>query len=129
MKQAVVAFIAQDGKVCAVQRRNNPHDWGLPGGKKDPLDRTLGDAMIREVQEETGLVVVEYYVAMSNVSHGPTNHETTTFVVTEFRGEIWSPSQSLSLGEPGVAWVNPRALLYGSYGDYNMALFEHMLTS
>jgi ADP-ribose pyrophosphatase YjhB (NUDIX family) len=44
-----------EGRVL-LQRRADSGNWALPGGKTD-LGETLGDAVIREVREETGLDV------------------------------------------------------------------------
>ncbi len=35
---------------------NNPGKWDLPGGKME-LDETLKEALVREVQEETGISI------------------------------------------------------------------------
>jgi len=56
---AVGAFIFdRDGRVLLVQRGTPPAlgTWSLPGGKLE-LEETLAQAVAREVQEETGLVV------------------------------------------------------------------------
>ncbi|MFE0749449.1 NUDIX hydrolase [Gordonia sp. NPDC058843] len=56
---AVGALITDDaGRILLVLRRNEPSagHWSLPGGKVE-LGESLEQAMIREVREETGLVV------------------------------------------------------------------------
>lgn len=45
----------QDGKIL-LQRRADNDLWALPGGTMD-IGETLAEAVIREVREETGLVV------------------------------------------------------------------------
>lgn len=47
--------------------------WGLIGGKKDPLDSTPYDTLVREIEEEVGQIPVirkfiplEYYVSNDN---------------------------------------------------------------
>ena len=35
------------------------HHWEIPGGKVDDTDKTIGDALKREVNEETGLIIKE----------------------------------------------------------------------
>jgi ADP-ribose pyrophosphatase YjhB (NUDIX family) len=47
-----------DGRVLLIQRGQPPSQgmWTVPGGKVD-FGEALADAVIREVQEETGLVV------------------------------------------------------------------------
>lgn len=51
---AVMIVINDDGKVLAVSRRNDKTKFGLPGGKKDPLE-SLEMTAIRETGEETGV--------------------------------------------------------------------------
>ena len=36
-----------------------PYHWEIPGGKVDDTDKTIGDALKREVKEETGLGIKE----------------------------------------------------------------------
>lgn len=49
------AVIEQDGKIL-LQKRSDNGLWGLVGGLLE-LNETYTEAMIREVQEETGLIV------------------------------------------------------------------------
>ncbi|WP_055475833.1 NUDIX hydrolase [Gordonia sp. HS-NH1] len=56
---AVGALITdEDGRILLILRRNEPSagHWSLPGGKVEPGE-SLRQAVIREVEEETGLVV------------------------------------------------------------------------
>ncbi|MCS7136529.1 MAG: NUDIX hydrolase [Nitrososphaerota archaeon] len=55
---AVGALILQDHKILLVKRKNEPGKgrWSIPGGTVE-LGESLKDAVIREVYEETGLVV------------------------------------------------------------------------
>lgn len=49
------AVVRDDGRVLAIQRRDNDH-WEPPGGVLE-LDETIEDGLRREVREETGLEV------------------------------------------------------------------------
>jgi ADP-ribose pyrophosphatase YjhB (NUDIX family) len=44
-------------EVLAVSRRNDPTQWGIPGGNLE-LGESAQDAAIREILEETGLTIV-----------------------------------------------------------------------
>jgi 8-oxo-dGTP diphosphatase len=54
----VGAVIIQNGKILLEKRKNDPGrgKWSIPGGLVE-LGESLEQAVIREVQEETGLVV------------------------------------------------------------------------
>lgn len=127
MKKAVTAFITNnEGQVLAVHRRGDSSDWGLPGGKVD-TDESLEQAIIREVKEETGLNFFNVRPIYTRPCHGEEDFETTTFV-GEYSGEIFKPTESEEHDEPGVDWVKPRVLLFGSFSNYNLCLYEYMLT-
>lgn len=49
------AVVREDGSFLAVRRRDNGH-WEPPGGVLE-LDETIEEALLREVREETGVVV------------------------------------------------------------------------
>ncbi len=49
------AVVRSDGRVLAIQRRDNAH-WEPPGGVLE-LDETIEDGLRREVREETGIEV------------------------------------------------------------------------
>jgi len=49
------AVVRDDGRLLAIQRRDNRH-WEPPGGQVEPGE-TLHAALLREVEEETGIVV------------------------------------------------------------------------
>lgn len=52
---AAAVAVRDDGKVLAIQRRDNRH-WEPPGGVVEPGE-TIVDCLVREVREETGLTV------------------------------------------------------------------------
>lgn len=49
------AIVREDGRILAIQRRDNGH-WEPPGGVLE-IGETIEDGLRREVFEETGLVV------------------------------------------------------------------------
>ncbi len=55
----VGCFVQCDGKFVLLRRqphKANSSKWGLPAGKKEPGE-SLEEAVLREIQEETGLVI------------------------------------------------------------------------
>lgn len=58
---AVGCFVENEGQILLLLRQvNTSHGgtWGLPSGKVD-AGETIQEAMLREIQEETGIVIVE----------------------------------------------------------------------
>ncbi len=117
---AVAALLLQEGFVLSVSRKNDPLDLGLPGGKIDPEDESPLAALIREGEEETGLIFKEAHAIFERVDG---EHVVQTFRVTKWRGTI-------STRESGVvAWVRPSGLLVPAcklFRTYNRALFNHI---
>ena len=96
-----------EGRVL-LQQRSDFGDWGLPGGSPE-LGDSMGDCILREVLEETGLEVVRYAAfgfasdPASEVVKFPNGDETHAFSllvhVTEWRG-VLSPTtdETVDLG-------------------------------
>jgi ADP-ribose pyrophosphatase YjhB (NUDIX family) len=53
---AVSAVVANDRGEVLLQKRTDNELWGLPGGAMD-LGESIGQAVVREIREETGLEV------------------------------------------------------------------------
>lgn len=56
MREAGVVIIIKDGKILGVERKEDRTKFGIPGGKREPGE-TPEEGAIREVLEETGLIV------------------------------------------------------------------------
>lgn len=113
---ACCVVMTADGKFLAVSRKNDPSDFGFPGGKVDPGE-TAKQAAKRELYEETGLEATSMrLIYVSEDEHG---YITYSFL-TEVTGEI-------DTDEAGVVrWVTPEVLLAGSFSEYNRAVFGRL---
>ncbi len=57
----VSCFVEYNGTILLLHRQDNKPEsntWGVPAGKAEPQEN-LSDAIIRELQEETGITLVE----------------------------------------------------------------------
>lgn len=113
---ACVLIQDDDGRVLAVSRKDDPTAFGLPGGKVD-AGETASDAAVRELEEETGLIV-------TNLKQIYVRYDEDGFRCTTFIGKI---SGEINTDEGGVVrWVDPETLFAGPFGDYNRNLFKHI---
>ena len=116
MLAATVLIIADDGKILAVSRRDDPTAMGLPGGKVDPGEEII-NAAARELEEETGLIIVDLKPVF-------TSSEADGYTTTTFVGKV---SGEIKTDEEGVIrWVDHEALINGPFGEYNRKLFNHL---
>lgn len=115
LKSAVVLVFSQDGRVLAVSRKDNPNDFGLPGGKLEDGESEVEGAN-RELEEETGLQAFSLQRVFADYFD---DGFCTCFIAKVF-GEI-------STKESGVVkWVEPVELIKGSFGSYNEKLFASL---
>lgn len=106
-----------EGQFLAVSRKNNPGDFGLPGGKVD-AGETPVEAAVRELREETGLSAD--INSMKLVFVADDGEYATYTYVGNVNGEVLT-------SEPGVVqWVSADELLRGSFADYNRQLFRKL---
>ena len=112
-RAATILAINDDGLVLAVSRRNDRHDFGLPGGKVD-AGETPENAARRELAEETGLEAGD--LALVFEADDNDGYHVTTFA-TRVSGEIDTEETGV------VKWVTPEVLMAGCFGDYNEKLF------
>jgi ADP-ribose pyrophosphatase YjhB (NUDIX family) len=78
----VSALVVEDDKLLLVQRANDPGrgEWAIPGGRVRPGE-TLAEAVVRELDEETGIEgVCGEYMGFAEVIDG--DHHS---VILDFR--------------------------------------------
>lgn len=109
-------LIMKDGKVLAVARRNDPNQWGMPGGKVDP-NETEEEAAVRECFEETGLRIWN----LKEVLRRQVGSDTGVTFTCDWEGEPASQP-----GEPECKWQEPEILMVGIFGEYNTTLFKKL---
>jgi len=120
--KVVLALMWKDGKVLSVSRKDDRTSYGLPGGKVDPGE-TLEDALLREVQEETGVQIKRFEAEPVFEAHSSSgDFYSYTFYVYEWEGEPHS-------AEAGhVCWADPKLLAdkRQQFSPYNSALFASL---
>ena len=124
-------FLAKDTKRFLFLLRNQGKTagtWGLVGGKKEPTDNTLFDALTREIQEEVGktpaikkIIPLELFV--SNDQHFQYN----TYVLIVDKEFI----PTLNDEHSGYAWCEfeawPKPLHQGVKNSFNNKIIKAKL--
>lgn len=114
-------MLRASGEICAISRKDNILDLGLPGGKVDPGE-TEDQALRRELREELGIEVNKYHRLFAAVDSG--GYWFITFLVYDFSGEPYDHEKKGAV----VRWVAPLRLLQlsCSFRDYNRDLFTYL---
>ena len=117
-KLAAVALIFNEDrtKLLGVSRKDNHKLFGLPGGKID-VGESVHGGVIREVSEETGLVVK---MAHPIFLREDGEFLAAVYLVSEWTGEISTKESGL------VKWITFEDLKQGAFSEYNTKLEEHL---
>lgn len=120
VKYAVMAIIFnEEGQVLMVSRKDNHSDFGLSGGKVDPEDNSLEEALAREVKEETGLDISNPRIIYVKFRDGYLGY---TFLC-DHTGEVNYDKEK----EPHVVkWGDFREVERGSFGWWNTQVAESL---
>lgn len=118
MQKSACVIMEHTGKFLVVSRKNDPTDFGLPGGKLD-FGETFAECAIRECLEETGMMVTLTDDAPFIANDG--NYEVATFLVKDLVG-----AKPIDPKETGVvSWKDADTLLKGYFGYYNARALQH----
>jgi 8-oxo-dGTP pyrophosphatase MutT (NUDIX family) len=120
VSKAACVLIQNNHLYLGVSRKNNKNDWGLPGGKSEG-EETLKSTAVRELFEETGLIISE-----DNLTEIFSRQDEEFNVVTYCLNIPFSNlNQEPKQCEDGlVNWVTQEDLIDGTFGIYNKLLFE-----
>lgn len=120
-KTAVCVLLEKDGKFLSVSRKDDPTDFGLPGGKLD-FGETLIQCAIREAKEETGYdLSIDPYNPFLKIDEN--GMFTITFRASFSNGTTRSEISEEETGR--VDFVTNEQLCNGSFGTYNKEMLEH----
>ncbi len=115
----VGGVVVRSGAVLLVKRAAEPlaGQWSLPGGAVE-VGETLEEAVVRELQEETGLAVavrglVEAFERISRDQAGQPRYH---YVLLDYLCEPLSGTPRADSDVEAVAWARPE-----EFADYNLS--------
>lgn len=106
----VGGVVLRDARVLLVQRANEPlaGQWSLPGGAVE-LGETLEEAVVRELKEETGLVVrvVELVEAFERIIRDASGRSRYHYVLLDYLCQLVEGTARAGSDVQAVAWATP----------------------
>ena len=113
----VLLYNELDNQILTVSRKDNPEDFGIPGGKLEPGETPI-EAAIRELFEETGVKIDPAYLDVVWVRVGRYKP------FASFMGMIRKDTVLTSPETGVVKWNDPDVARAGTFGNYNTALLK-----
>ncbi|MGI5119605.1 NUDIX hydrolase [Marinactinospora thermotolerans] len=110
------AVIREDGRILAIRRRDNG-TWEPPGGVLE-LGETPEDGVIREVQEETGVLVKVDRLT------GVYKNMTRGIIALVFRCQPAGGQEHPSSESTAVAWLTPEEVKERMTEAYSVRLLD-----
>ena len=106
----VGGVVLRDTRVLLVQRASEPlaGQWSLPGGAVE-LGETLEEAVVRELKEETGLVVrvVELVEAFERIIRDDSGRSRYHYVLLDYLCQPVEGTARAGSDVQAVAWATP----------------------
>lgn len=128
----VGAVVLQGDSILLVRRGREPMkgEWSLPGGRLE-LGETLEQGVVREVLEETGLVVtpLAHIETISRIVHDEDGRVRYHYVLIDFLCEVTGGSLASGDDAMEAAWVSVAELGSPSIAvaDFTQAVIQKAL--
>lgn len=123
----VSTLVRHDGRVLLVRRGREPFAglWSLPGGRVE-AGEALTDAAVREVREETGVVVdrLKQIDVVEIITRADDRGVDSHFVLVVFAGAFRSGAPSAGDDAAEARWVSPSELSALLLTDQSRAIIE-----
>ena len=109
----VGAVILEEGRVLVIKRAAEPLKgrWSIPGGAVE-VGETLREAVVREVREETGLIVqaLEVLEVFDNILRDELNRPQYHYVLIDFLCRRTGGELQAGSDVSEACWVSPHEL-------------------
>lgn len=124
-------FLSKDTKRFLFLQRTQGRTagtWGFVGGKKEPSDLTLFDALKREIEEEIGLLPdIKKAIPLERFTSNDQNFQYNTYVIVVEKEFV----PILNFEHSGYSWVNyncwPKPLHQGVKNSLNNRIIKTKL--
>jgi 8-oxo-dGTP pyrophosphatase MutT (NUDIX family) len=129
-KVAACAVVFDDRGRVLLHRRADNGAWALPGGRIE-LDETAGEAVVREVREETGydveaLRLVGVYSDPRTTTIRYPNGDVVCYVAVVFECRVVGGAPALSSETTELSWFDPETALATVHANHVQRIRDAM---